>query len=126
MKFSTVMLTCVCFMSVGCATTQAVQGENEATTGGVASGSLDDIIGKSLVSDNGTVFIVGADGTMGGTLNGEQVVGVYVREGSAMCSTYTSPKTLSGREFCSTPVFENGTVVFHRRDGTKSQTFRVE
>lgn len=83
------------------------------------------LIGKRLVSEEAT-FILNTDGTMGGMIRGEAVVGTYKINGDESCSTYTAPEFLTGREFCSVPAFSGNTVVFNRRDGTKSATYTIE
>ena len=82
-------------------------------------------IGKQLVAENGTVFFFGADGTLGGTLGGEAIVGTYETNGAEICSTYTAPATLADREFCSTPAIDGTTVIFNRRDGSTSQPYEI-
>ena len=85
---------------------------------------VDPLIGKRLVSGD-TTFIINANGTMGGEVNGEPVVGVYKADAKESCSTYSSPEFLVGREFCSTPMISGNTVIFHRRDGSKSQPYTI-
>lgn len=83
------------------------------------------LVGKQLVTDSVT-FIVGADGTMGGTFKGEPVVGTYTATATESCSIYTSPEALTGREFCSVPVITGNTVVFNRRDGSVSPAYSIQ
>ena len=87
--------------------------------------AIDALIGKELVSENGTVFLFNADGTMGGSLGGEDVVGEYRADATEVCSTYSAPEQLTGQQFCSVPEIEGNTVVFNRRDGSQSQTYTI-
>ena len=88
--------------------------------------AADPLIGKTLISENGTVFLFNADGTIAGELGGEAINGVYKADANEICSSYTSPPQLTEREYCSQPVIEDGSAVFVRRDGTRSQTYRIE
>ncbi|WP_425041176.1 hypothetical protein [Primorskyibacter sp. S187A] len=83
-------------------------------------------VGKQLVSDDGTVFLFGADGTVGGTIRGEAIMGSYSATAKEICSTYSAPDFLTGREYCSTPVQNGNTVVFNRRDGSSSQPYEIK
>ncbi len=83
------------------------------------------LIGKRLVGETAT-FIINADGTMGGNVRGEAVVGSYVATSTETCSTYTAPEFLTGREWCSVPVIEGNTVVFNRADGSQSPTYEIQ
>jgi hypothetical protein len=97
-----------------------------APTGEMEKASIvEPLLDKRLVSENGTVFIIGSDGSMGGTLNGEAIVGTYEATETEVCSTYSQPAALTGREFCSTPVFDGNKVVFNRRDGSQSQEYTI-
>ena len=126
MKIKKILFCCALVGLTGCAANTNVQENAEAVPAASAVNTIDEVIGKRLVAKNGTVFLIREDGTMGGTLNGEEVIGVYTRNGNEMCSTYTSPKSLSKGEFCSTPVIKKGTVVFNRRDGSKSRIYNIE
>lgn len=126
MKFKRIYIFCALVALTGCAANTNVQENTEATSAVSEINAIDQIVGKRLVANNGTVFLLRADGTMGGTIDGEKVVGVYKVNGNESCSTYTSPKSLTDREFCSTPVIKKGSVVFHRRDGSKSQKYKIE
>lgn len=86
---------------------------------------VDPLIGKRLAAADGTVFLIQPDGTMGGQLGGAEIVGTYTANATESCSVYTAPEQLTGREFCSTPQIEGDTVIFLRRDGTKSQPYKV-
>ena len=93
------------------------------TDGGTVT---DQFIGKSLVSADGTTFIFNADGTIDGSFRGTApITGVYSANSSEVCSTYSSPKQLTGREFCSAPVVSGDTVVFNRRDGSQSPPYTI-
>ena len=87
---------------------------------------VDPLLGKRLVHENGVVFIFNPDGTVGGTMAGEDIVGIYSADASEVCSTYTAPERLTGQEFCSTPTIDGDTVVFHRRDGSNSGTYVID
>ena len=93
------------------------------TDGGTA---VDPLLGKALVAENGTTFVFNADGTVGGNLGGEEIVGTYSTDAREVCSTYSAPKTLTGREFCSVPDIDGDAVVFIRRDGSQSPTYLIE
>lgn len=90
-----------------------------------AATAADPLIGKSLVAGDVT-FVLGADGSMGGTFKGEEIVGTYVADEEEICSTYTAPEALAGREFCSKPQISDGVVVFNRRDGSQSPPYAIE
>ena len=63
---------------------------------------VDSLIGKSLVNDSGNVtFKIMPNGIMGGSMMGEDIVGVYKANAKEICSTYSAPKRLTGREYCS-------------------------
>ncbi|WP_425093282.1 hypothetical protein [Tropicimonas sp. S265A] len=87
--------------------------------------AADPLVGKSLVGADGTTFLFNADGTVGGTLGGEAIAGTYEASATEICSTYTAPDRLTGREFCSTPTMSDGAVVFNRRDGSRSQPYVI-
>lgn len=95
------------------------------STSGTIPTVVDPLIGKRLVAGEDTVFIIKADGTMGGTLRGDPIVGTYSANTQETCSTYTAPAQLVGREFCSIPVITGDTVVFQRRDGTTSPVYEI-
>ena len=107
------------FALAGCVT------DDGSATSSAPATVIDPLVGKQLVGDNVT-FIINADGTMGGSLNGEPVVGTYEANAKESCSVYTSPKALVGREFCSTPVITGNTVIFNRRDGSQSQVYVIK
>ncbi|EPX83906.1 hypothetical protein Salmuc_01681 [Salipiger mucosus DSM 16094] len=87
---------------------------------------VDTFIGKRLVTENGGVFLFNPDGTVGGSLRGEEIVGTYTADTQEVCSTYSAPEFLTGREFCSVPVISDNTVVFERRDGSSSPVYMIE
>lgn len=83
-------------------------------------------VGKTLTSDGGTVFLFQSGGVVGGSFRGESpIVGTYTATATEICSTYTAPQQLAGREFCSTPVVSGNTVVFNRRDGSQSPAYAI-
>lgn len=125
MRTSIVILVCA-LTTVGCQATSIKPEAAVAASSVSVVNPIDEIIGKRLVGDDGSVFLIGADGTTGGSIRGEDIVGVYTRTGNEMCSTYTSPKFLTDREFCSTPVIKKDTVVFNRRDGSKSPKYKIK
>ena len=86
---------------------------------------VSDLVGKRLIAKN-IFFSVNEDGTMIGEFEGDPIVGTYRLTGSEICSSYTTPARFVGQEFCSTPQFSDNTVVFLRRDGSKSPTYRIE
>ncbi|MDA5095615.1 hypothetical protein O2N63_16110 [Aliiroseovarius sp. KMU-50] len=83
------------------------------------------LIGKRIVTGD-NYFSFNEDGTMGGMMRGEAVSGSYTATANEICSTYTAPEMLTGREYCSTPVYSGDTVVFNRRDGTTSPVYTIE
>lgn len=87
---------------------------------------VDPLVGKRLVSSSGNVFLIKPDGTMGGKIRGEDVVGTYTASSTETCSVYTAPAFLVGKEYCSVPAIDGDTVVFNRRDGTKSAVYKIE
>lgn len=87
---------------------------------------VEQFYGKRLVADNGAVFTFSPDGTVGGSFDGVPVVGTYNATATEVCSTYSSPKRLTGREFCSTPAINGDQVIFNRRDGSQSQPYRIQ
>ena len=87
--------------------------------------AVDGLVGKRLVADSGTVFLINADGTMGGEFRGEPIVGTYTASATEICSVLTAPAKIAG-ERCSVPVIANGTVVFNRRDGSKSAVYNIQ
>lgn len=83
-------------------------------------------VGKTLTSDGGTVFLFQDGGVVGGTFRGETpIVGTYTATATQICSTYSAPQQLTGREFCSTPVVTGNTVVFDRTDGSQSPAYTI-
>ncbi|MCT4559114.1 MAG: hypothetical protein N4A61_13780 [Pelagimonas sp.] len=86
----------------------------------------DPLIGKRLMTDKGALIILGADGSVGGEINGKAVVGTYSANATEMCSTYSAPDFLKDKEFCSTPVISGSTVVFQRRDGSSSPVYNIK
>ncbi|MEO1549736.1 MAG: hypothetical protein AAFR93_04805 [Pseudomonadota bacterium] len=88
--------------------------------------AFDQIVDKRLVGAAGTLFLINSDGTVGGSFQGEPIVGTYTREGKEICSGYTEPEQLRGLTVCSTPVITEGVVIFNRRNGTTSQPYTIE
>ena len=89
--------------------------------------AADPFIGKRLVSDSGdVVFLYNSDGTVGGEFRGDDVVGEYTAYATEICTTFSAPDLLAGREYCSKPDFDGNTGVFNRRDGTQSARYTVE
>jgi len=121
---------CVATTATTPADAQAKSGETlsapESTPAVPPVNPIDELIGKRLVSDDGDVFSIGADGTMGGSIRGEDIIGVYTRSGNEICSTYSSPEFLTGRKFCSIPDIKKGSVVFNRQDGSKSPKYKIQ
>ena len=100
--------------------------ETTTTSTTVGPPAVEQLIGKQLVAENGTIFQLNRDGTMSGTLNGEDVVGVYTIDGAETCSTYTAPAVLVDGEYCSVPQIDGDTVVFNRLDGSTSQPYTIQ
>lgn len=111
--------TAICLGLAACQTT---------TGGSVADATAaTQFFGKSLVAEDGTTFIFNEDGTVGGMNGGgEEIVGSYEATGAEICSTFTAPANLVGREFCSTPMIDGDTVVFNRRDGSSSPAYMIK
>lgn len=86
---------------------------------------VDALLDKSLTTDNGAMLVIQSGGTMSGTIRGEQVVGEYTANATEICSTYSAPDFLTGREFCSVPEITGNTVVFQRRDGSTSPVYTI-
>lgn len=101
-------------------------GKTEAPAVAREATVVDSLVGKRLVTGSDAVIMFNADGTMGGTMRGEPVAGAYDADAARVCSTYTSPAILVGREFCSTPVIDGNTVVFNRADGSQSPVYTIE
>lgn len=60
-------------------------------------------------------------------IGGNPVVGTYVANAKEMCSVYRLPERLVGREFCSTPVYnDDGTLTFSRREGSSSPIYTIK
>lgn len=96
------------------------------STSGDEATVMDSLIGKDLVTKDRSYLSVNADGTMGGQICGEPVVGTYKANAKQACSVFTSPERLVGREFCSVPEFrDDGTVVFNRTDGGTSPVYTI-
>ncbi|WP_139176581.1 hypothetical protein [Jannaschia faecimaris] len=91
-----------------------------------SSTAVDPFIGKLLVADNQTVFLFNSDGTVGGTIRGEEIVGTYIADSREICSNYSEPEFLAGQEYCSVPDLDGETVIFKRRDGSESQPYTFE
>lgn len=84
------------------------------------------LIGKTLALESGDSIILNADGTVGGQIRGGEVSGTYVATAKDLCSVYTSPDVLKGKEFCSVPKIDGDTVIFHRSNGTTSPTYNIQ
>ncbi|MEM9307812.1 MAG: hypothetical protein AAGA74_10975 [Pseudomonadota bacterium] len=97
-----------------------------STTDSATPSVVSSLVGKTLVTGN-TTFIFNQDGTVGGSLNGETIVGVYSADASQVCSSYTAPARFAGvGEICSVPVIDGGTVVFNRTNGSRSPVYTIE
>jgi len=84
-------------------------------------------VGKTITSEGGTSFNFLPDGTIEGVFRGsEPIVGTYTSSEREVCSVYTSPKQLTGREYCSVPDIDGSTVVFNRRDGSQSPVYQIQ
>lgn len=97
----------------------------ESDAGAPAMTAADQFVGKTLTTADGATFIFNADGTVGGSLRGEDIMGTYDADATEICSTYTAPDFLTGREFCSTPEVDGDTVIFNRRDGSQSPAYTI-
>jgi hypothetical protein len=98
-----------------------VEAPGSAPTNAVAP-----FLDRPLVSDGGDVFLIRSDGTIGGQIQGDPIAGTYETDGTEICSVYTSPAMLAGREFCSTPVVTGDRLIFERRDGSRSQAYTID
>jgi hypothetical protein len=110
--------------STSATTEPAAPAQTEATQ---AETVLTPLLGKQLVNADGSiVFIINANGTMGGTFRGTPIVGTYKLTGDVSCSTYSSPEQLTDREYCSTPAITGNQVIFNRTDGSQSQPYTIQ
>jgi len=122
MKWTTLPIFLAVGLTLGaCAPTA----QNPDVTSSQGTTAVDRFVGKRLVASE-AVFLYKDDGTIGGTLRGERVVGTYTADARELCSTYSEPEILRNREFCSTPAFDGNEVVFTRRDGSQSVLYRIE
>lgn len=103
----------------------AVVGCTEAVEVGEPELAVDPLIGKRLVGERAT-FLFNADGTVGGTFDGNLIVGTYTSDAQEICSEYTAPENFVNLKPCSKPAINGDTVVFNRRDGSRSATYRIE
>jgi len=124
MKFA-VFGALACAVSLS-ACAPAPSSESASAPEAMAVSSVAPFVGKTLIAESGTVFLFNADGTMGGELGGEPVSGAYSATATEVCSTYTWPAALVGREFCSTPDVNGDQVIFNRRDGSVSDTYTIQ
>ena len=89
------------------------------------STAIDRLIDTRISTPSGTFFLFRPGGVVeGGTSNGDPIVGTYVADASEVCSTLTAPASIAG-EYCSMPVYDGDTVIFHRRNGTKSPLYTI-
>lgn len=102
-----------------------VLGACDASSGSQPTTVVDSLIGTQLVASDGSVFLFNQDGTVGGNFRGEQIVGTYEANAQEVCSTYSEPKNLTGREYCSAPQISGDTLIFNRRDGSQSQPYKI-
>ncbi|MFY0679567.1 MAG: hypothetical protein JXR13_03235 [Thalassovita sp.] len=116
MKYFTLALVASLGLTA-CQTT--TEGSSQATV-------VDTLIGKTLKTENGSTFILSGDGTVGGLLRGDPIVGTYDANAREICSTYSKPQALAGKEFCSVPTIDGNTVVFKRRDGSNSPIYYIQ
>lgn len=102
-----------------------VLGACDTTSGSQTGTVVDSLIGTPLVGSDGSVFLFNPDGSVGGNLRGEPIVGKYDANTREVCSTYSAPKNLVGREYCSVPKISGDTLIFNRRDGSQSQPYKI-
>ncbi len=94
---------------------------------GPATSAVEAFVGKSIVSEGGTTFNFRPNGTITGVFRGsEPIAGTYTSTAREVCSTYTSPDQLTGREYCSVPQVNGLNVIFNRRDGSQSPTYVIQ
>lgn len=99
----------------------------DAPTDTASGSAVDPFLGKVIASEGGTSFLFAADGTIEGTFRGEApIVGTYTADGREVCSTYSSPEQLTGREYCSVPDITGNQIVFNRRDGSQSPVYVIQ
>ncbi|MEH6478396.1 MAG: hypothetical protein V7727_22075 [Sneathiella sp.] len=122
MKLLTTIAIAATFVLSACDTTTS--SGTTSSPAGIEKVS-DPLVGKRLVSGTSTL-IINPDGTMGGEIREEAVVGTYTSNEKEICSTYSSPDFLTGKEFCSVPVIVGDTVVFNRRDGSQSPAYTIQ
>ncbi len=87
--------------------------------------AVDPFLGKRLISGQAT-FLFKADGSVGGSFDGNAIVGTWRSDESEICSEYTAPENFVNLKPCSKPVVSGDTVVFNRRDGSQSAVYRIE
>ena len=88
--------------------------------------AADGLIGKRLSASSGQVFLLNPDGSVGGrTSAGQAIVGTYRANSTEICTKVTAPPAVSG-DYCSIPVINENTVIFNRRDGTRSDLYLIE
>lgn len=87
---------------------------------------VDSLVGKTLVAGENT-FIFNADGTVGGNIGENALVGSYSANETQVCSSYTAPERLVGLGgICSVPVITGDTVIFNRTNGTQSPVYTIQ
>jgi len=86
---------------------------------------VDSLIGTQLVGSDGSVFLFNQDGSVGGNLGGEKIVGTYEATAREVCSTYSAPERLTRQEYCSVPQINGDTLIFNRRDGSQSPAYKI-
>ena len=84
------------------------------------------LIGKTLIDQNGATFLYHANGTVTGTAWDKPVAATYEASADEICTTFSAPDRLKGKEFCSKPMIDGDEVIFHRRDGSKSPPYKIE
>lgn len=93
-------------------------------TGAANAQSFSDIYGRNLVSDRGTI-VIRANGTMGGTFDGQDFQGRWWTEGGNFCRE----GSVGGTSFpaaCQTIGMGNGTVSFTTIGSNRTNTYQIE
>lgn len=109
---------------MSCVLTIAFSG---AALAGSGPSVVDAFVGKKIASKSGTVFEYLADGTIGGLLRGETPIkGVYTADAEKVCTTYSAPEMLAGKERCSKLELNGKTIIFIRGDGSKSKPYTIQ
>lgn len=86
--------------------------------------TAEQIAGKTVVSDGGT-FVIGAGGTLSGTVGkGDQIGGTWAVKDGQWCRTISTPKRHAGSA-CQAASIKGTTLTVTRADGSEV-SFRIK